>query len=133
MRIYAKQIPPEYQESPLLTPVHDWPENVFAFGNPHYISHAEYLQKVRAGLEEAASVLDYMEEGRPYYTSWKAALNCLLTPWEDRGQYTRAERKQWMDLSRRFAECRSHEENDLLCDALQLISGEEWEYSTIRG
>lgn len=133
MRIYAKQVPPENQESPLLTTIHDWPENVYTFGNPHYISRDEDLQRVRAGLEEAASVLDYMEEGRPYYTSWEAALNCLLEPWTDRGQYTRAERKQWMNLCRRFTDCKGYEENDILCDALELISGEMWEYSTIRG
>ena len=133
MRIYAKQVPPEYQESPLLATEHDWPENVYVFGNPHYISRDEDLQRVRAGLEEAASALDYMEEGRPYYTSWEAALNCLLEPWEDRGPYTRAERKEWMDLCRRFEGCQHYEENDILCDALELISGEKWEYSTIRG
>ena len=133
MRIYAKQIPPEYQESPLLRTADDWPEKVYVFGNSHYISRDEDLQHVRRGLEEAASALDYMEEGRPYFTSWEAALNCLLEPWEDRGPYTRAERKQWMNIARRFMDCRSHEENDVLCDALELISGEEWEYSTIRG
>lgn len=133
MRIYAKQVPPEYQESPLFRTAYDYPEKVYVFGNSHYINRDEDLQRIRRGLEEAASALDYMEEGRPYYTSWEDALNCLLEPWEDRGPYTRAERKQWMELCRRFETCKSHEENDILCDALELISGEMWEYSTIRG
>ena len=79
MRIYAKQIPPEYQESPLLRTADDWPEKVYTFGNTYYINRDEDLQNVRRGLEEAASALDYMEEGRPYYTSWEAALYLVFS------------------------------------------------------
>lgn len=37
MKIYAKQVPPEHQESPLEW--NDWPENVAVFGNRHYNAH----------------------------------------------------------------------------------------------
>lgn len=132
-KIYARQVPPEYQESPLLLTPHDWPENVFVFGNRDYNRHDEYLQRVRLGLEEAASAWDYMQDGRPYYVSWAAALNDLLEPWEERGQYTRVERGKWADICRRYVECESYEENDILCEALEMISGEEWRSGTIRG
>lgn len=62
-KIYAKQVPPEYQESPLF--YGDWPENVFVFGNRHYNQHAERLEEIRAALEEIADVWGGNERRRP--------------------------------------------------------------------
>lgn len=132
MKIYAKQVPPEYQESPLYL-FGEWPENVFVFGNRHYNQHDEYLQEIRRGLEEAADVWDALNIGYGWYNSWIDALNDLLAPWDGRGPYTRAERLQWADLCAQYCEARSADENDILCDALELMTGKPWNNSTLRG
>lgn len=132
MKIYAKQVPPEYQESPLFS-FGDWPENVFVFGNNHFNQHDEYLQYIRKGLEDAAMEWDALQVGHGWYTSWIDVLDDLLSPWDSRGPYTREERKQWADLCDQYCEARSADENDILCDALELISGQKWENGTLRG
>lgn len=132
MKIYAKQVPPEYQESPIFL-FDEWPENVFVFGNRRFNQHDEYLQAVRRGLEEAAGEWDKLQVGHGWYDSWIDVLDDLLAPWENRGPYTRAERLQWADLCDQYCEARSADENDILCDALELISGQKWANGTLRG
>lgn len=132
MRIYAKQIPPEYQESPLFLEG-SWPEKVYVFGNRHLNQHDEFLQTLRAGMEEAADAFAALQIGHGWYDNWIDALEDLLAPWDTRGEYTRAERLQWADLCDQYCEARSSDENDILCDALELISGEKWANGTIRG
>ena len=133
MTIYAKQVPPEYQESPLLLTPHDWPENVFVFGNPHFHEHADKLNDLREAIERAGDEWDELQVGASTYDSWEEVLADHLAPWESRGEYTREERKHWADICIRYYEAKSYEENGVLCDALELISGEEWEEKTIRG
>ena len=132
MKIYARQVAPEYQESPLFYEG-SWPEKVYVFGNRRYNQHDEYLQTVRNGLAEAADALDALHIGHGWYDSWIDVLEDLLTPWENRGEYTRAERLIWIDLCVQYCEARDADENDILCDALELISGEKWANGTIRG
>ena len=132
MRIYAKQIPPEYQESPLFYEG-SWPEKVYVFGNRHFNQHDEYLQTIRAGMEEAADAFAALQIGHGWYENWIDVLADLLAPWDTRGEYTRAERMHWIDLCDQYCEARSSDENDILCDALELISGEKWANGTIRG
>ena len=42
MKIYARQIAPEYQESPLFLEG-SWPEKVYVFGNRRLNQHNEYF------------------------------------------------------------------------------------------
>ena len=122
MKIYARQIAPEYQESPLFYDG-SWPEKVYVFGNRHYNQHDEYLQNIRKAMEEAADEWDALQVGHGWYTSWIEVLEDILAPEGKRGEYSRAERLQWADICRRYCEARSSEENDILCEALELING----------
>ena len=132
MKVYAKQVPPEYQESPLL--YGDWPENVYVFGNRSFNQHAERLEEIRAALQDLADEWEALNEGGGgYYGSWQDALNDLLTPDYERGEYTRAERLELAKLAAQFEWCRTSDENDILCRVLQLITGKEWTAGTIRG
>ena len=132
MRVYAKQVPPEYQESPLF--MEDWPEDVYVFGNRSYNQHAERLEEIRAALQELADIWEDLTSGAPqYYYSWIDALNDILPPDYERGEYTRAERLQLAKLAAQFEWCGSGAENDILCDVLELITGRQWENNTIRG
>ncbi|WP_406044107.1 hypothetical protein [Succinimonas sp.] len=133
MRIYAKQVPPEYQESPLF--MEDWPENVFVFGNRDYKDHSGRLEDIRRGLENIADTLEDMQRGAAWTRNGDlhAAIWYEL-PRDDGRGYTRAERLQFLDLAREYCYTLDFRaENETLCAALGLITGREWEYATIRG
>ena len=132
MKVYAKQVPPEHQESPLL--YGDWPEDVYVFGNRSFNQHADRLEEIRRGLEELADEWDNLNDGGSgYYGSWIDALNDILPPDYERGEYTRAERLQLAKLAAQYEWASSDAENDILCDVLELITGKEWAAGTIRG
>ena len=131
-KLYARQVPPEHQESPLFL-FGEWPENVYVFGNHHFNAHDEELQKIRNGLQEAAGEFDSLQLGHGWYENWMDILEDYLPPRESRGPYTREERKIWIDLCDQYCEARSADENDILCDALELITGQKWENGVLRG
>ena len=62
MKIYAKQVPPEYQEAPLF--MEEWPENVYIFGNRHFRGHgAEYIENIKNSMYDAAYELKQLMQG----------------------------------------------------------------------
>lgn len=133
MKIYAKQVPPEYQESPLIH-FDEIPENVFVFGNKDYQHRAEKLFKLIDAANEALDAWDDFSLKKPYYNSWKEALNDLLPPDEKRGEYTREERKKIIPaLLIKLDRSNTSEENALYCELLQLITGDKFDHAVIRG
>lgn len=131
MKIYAKQVPPEYQESPLF--IGDWPENVFVFGNRDFNDHSGRLEDIRRGLENIADTFDDMQHGE----SWIKNGNLHAVIWyelpRDSGAgYTRAERLQIIQLANDYCSIGS-DENAILCDVLELVTGQKYDYATIRG
>lgn len=133
MKIYAKQVPPEYQESPLF--MEDWPENVYVFGNRRFTEHAGRLEDIRRGLGNIADTLEDMQRGE----SWTRNVNLHAAIWyeipRDNGRgYTRAERLQIVEIAFNYCGAmNSSSENDALCAALELITGQEYDAATIRG
>ena len=132
MKIIAKQIPPEYQESPLFLGAEFWPENVFVFGNRDYNQHADVLNELKTALENIADVFDDMQHGNGWTNDLNHAIYCEL-PEEYRREYARAERLRIVELATEYSNARSDEENDVLCAALELFTGKTWEHETIRG
>lgn len=132
-KIYARQVPPEHQESPLQM-CGEWPENVYVFGNRQYIERAERLNDIRAALLELGDIWEELNDGgRGWYNSWKEALEDIAPHDDTRREYTRAERMQWAKLAAAWEWCASSKEDSLLCQALQLITGEKYKASCIRG
>lgn len=137
MKIYAKQVPPEYQESPLY--LGDFPEDIAVYGNRHYNKHLPpVFERVYDALE-SGDLLEAWEaindNGGGHYYNWASAL-CMLVPENGRGPYTREERKhKWPDIAWRYynASPGSLDEDIALCEALELATGEAWETGTIRG
>lgn len=132
MKIYAKQVPPEYQESPLF--MYEWPENVYVFGNRDYNDHAGRVADIRGALENIADIYGDMQNGE----SWTRNGNLHAAIWyelpRDNGAgYTRAERLQIVQLANDYCNCRSYQENDILCAALEIVTGRKYENATIRG
>ena len=132
MDIIAKQIPPEYQESPLFLGGEYWPENVFVFGNRNYNQHADTLDELRTALENIADIFDDMRHGYGWTNNLAYAIRCEL-PNEYRREYTRPERLRIVELANKYSEAKSHEENDILCEALGMFTGKNWSNGTIRG
>ena len=132
-KIYAQQVTPEHQESPLFH-AGSWPDNVYVFGNRHFNQHAERLEEIRAALQELADLWEDLTSGAPqYYSSWIETLNDILPPDDVRGEYTRAERLELAKLAAQMEWCSSSVENSILCRVLELITGQEWTAGTIRG
>lgn len=129
MKIYAKQVPPEYQESPLF-----WDEDINAeiYGNKGYKGIKSALfERLPAALEDLAAVWDNMQNGYYNGASWAGELRDLVPP-EGRADYTREERRDaWPDIMKNFV-CDS-QANEYYCKALTLITGRAWDWCTLRG
>ena len=132
MKIYAKQIPPEYQESPLFLGDEFWPENVFVFGNRDFNQHADTLNELKTALENIVEVFDDMQRGQGWTDDLAYAIHCEL-PEEYRREYSRSERLKMVELANEYCFAKSYEENDVLCKVLELITGKTWDNGTIRG
>ena len=130
MKIYAKQVPPEYQESPLF--MEEWPENVYIFGNRHFRGHgAEYIENIKNSMYDAAIELKALPCGLYCYNSFIEILNDLLPAGNGR-EYSRADRLKWRALLLNF-DAGTITDNDAITTALQLITGREYDAATIRG
>lgn len=132
MKIYAKQVPPEYQESPLFLGVEFWPDDVFVFGNRDFKQHADTLNELKTALENIVEVFDDMQQGQGWTDDFAYAIHCEL-PEKYRREYSRPERLKLVELANEYCFAKSYEENDVLCKVLELITGKTWNNSTIRG
>lgn len=135
MKILAKQIPPEYQESPLFIEGF-WPENVATFGNRDYKERTFPLfDKTREALFHYNNGLldwwDTFQCGNSYGETWEGILNDLVPP-IGREAYTRHERKNiWPELALRADSLK--DQPRIMVEALELITGKKWATATIRG
>ena len=134
MKIYARQIPPEHQKSPVFHPGM-FPEDIAVYGNRDYNEHCPpVFNRVYDALYNA-TLLDAWEDVNrgEYWHSWKQALNEIIPP-EGRGEYTREERKHKIpDILYRYYNARSAEENRIICELIEIVTGEPWQTTTIRG
>ena len=130
MRIYAKQVPPEYQNSNFDIANY---ENIILKGNRHFQEYwPDWAEDLSERMTEAINALYYIQSGRGYYDNWEEVLYDLLPPHE-RGEYTRVERKKWMEILERYDERGTAEENASLCSALSLITGRAWDWYDLKG
>lgn len=136
MTIYAKQVPPEYQESPLFWD-ENGPEGIEIFGNRHYKEYTSALfGALPDNLDELCKEWEELQAGRSWYRAcdtWAEALDYFAAP-EGRPEYTREERKTaWPALLAAWENHNGNDRNKLLCQALELITGRAWDYCTLRG
>lgn len=130
MKIYAKQVAPEYQESPLF--MDEWPENVYVFGNRHYKDHGgEFIENLKNSMYDAADELKRLLRGASYYDSFIDIINDLLPAPENKKEYSRADRLTWRALLLNFDA--GAIDDDAITAALQLITGDEYDAAQIRG
>lgn len=136
IKVYARQVPPEYQESPLQM-CDEYPENTFIFGNRDFIGHcADEIATIREALENLADEFDALTDGgRGWYSTWKEALFDLMPCKESGEEYTRAERLKIAEIAREFRDTHPGAiwRETLTCAALELIHGEEFKWCTLSG
>lgn len=134
MKIYAKQIAPEYQESPLFIDG-CFPDNIAVCGNRDFNSHKpELFEKVQEVLEqgELAEVLEYPKERADWYKNATEAINDYLPPEHGRKYSTNAIHALRC-LVIDYSCCACSRENEILCKVLSIVDGRKWDFDTIRG
>ena len=135
MKIYAKQVSPEYQESPffMFGPGEMYPDVIFK-GNYHFNEHTtEEYNSIRDGLDDLTNTLDYDANFLPgrWYDNFTEAVNDLMPAPQYKARYSTRDIHAWRMLANEWYNTTN--ENALLCRALQLVTGKEYEYTTIRG
>lgn len=131
MKIYAKQVPPEYQESPLF--MDEWPENVYVFGNRYYKDHGgDNIENIKNSMYDAADELKALFRGASNYNSFIDIINNFLPAPENKKEYSRADRLKWRELLLSFGYY-SDIDDDAITAALELITGDEYDAAQIRG
>lgn len=139
--LYAKQIAPEYQESPLFLCDDLFPDNIILTGNRNYNSHTTpEFEQISAYFEEMAGAYEndrffFQWNGKGYDKIAKRPEYTLQELLRDYG-FTRPDGKAWTTKQRH--EWRQLLEADTLEDdgiikALQLLTGKSWKAFTIRG
>lgn len=134
--LYAKQISPEYQESPLFICPESFPEDIAVCGNRHLIEHTpEVFNRVREALEngELAEALEDLKTSG-YYSDWyknpTAAINDMLYP--EKPKYSTRDIHALKQLVTGYGE-RGNDERETLCAVLSIVTGEKWAYRSING
>lgn len=131
-KIYARQVPPEYQESPLQQ-CEEYPENVFVFGNRHLIGHrADEIDAIREALENIAADFEESEK-HPHgdFDAWELVENYFPakidgTPW------TVGDVFLIMGGALNLANY-PHEGKNIIADMLAIIYGEPFEGAFLHG
>lgn len=128
MKIHAYQRPPEYQESPLF-----WDESSFEgvelYGNTRLNERtSDQFRNIPGMLDDLAEDLYYMMQGVKHVCrDWGRVLATVT----GRDSYTRAERKEWVRILKRWTE--TDEETTIFLDVLRLLNGKEYAHSTLWG
>lgn len=133
-KIIAKQVPPEYQESPLYICGEEAFEGLEVYGNRYLNRHtSDLFDSLLIILDDLAEDWQYLQDGKPEYTSWGNMRDALerFAPREDGRRYTRAERLQWVDLLHRWRH--TDEEATIFCEVLELITGTARKFAMLRG
>ena len=135
MTVYAKQISPEYQESPFFNwnPADLYPGVIFK-GNRYFNSHTTpEFDAIRSGLDDLTSLIDTDGKFIPggWYDTIAEAINDLLPAPQHKVRYSTREIKAWREIGAEWYILT--DETQALCRALQLVTGKEYDYTTIRG
>ncbi len=134
MKIYAVQVNPECQESPIFD--HDYfPNGIAVCGNGDYMEHMpkvfeRTLSALNAG--DISEAVAHFNEWRRWYKNITDVFMDLLPP-EHKAKYSTREIKLLKSLFLKFPECSSFEENGILCNVLSVVTGKKWDWKTIRG
>lgn len=133
-KIYAKQISPEHQESPLFWDI--WPENVICDGNRSFKRHTTDLyDRILDAYDEAAYY--YQELGNhPRSSDYKNLtdlVNDFFPPSEYRGRNYSTQNLHKIRRALELYETRGYYQGEHIPAMLEGITGKAWSTATIRG
>lgn len=153
MKYYARQIPPEYQESPI--DVLGWDEVMYPglvlTGNQDFHEHTtEVWDKLMDNWEDAHAdshvFLEYQEAKESDYDfdeddwfinheSFREIIEDYLPPMPTRGPYTDEEISKWLEVLDDMNDAyeKSYEERGAICRALDLLTGKNWTWTELHG
>lgn len=134
MKVYAKQVAPEWQESPIYIDG-CFPDNIAVCGNRDFNSHApELFERVYNTLEngELAEVLEYPKEWAEWYKNATEAITEYL-PAENGKKYSTNAIHALRGLVLDYSCCACSKENEIICKVLSIVDGRQWDWQTIRG
>ena len=128
--IYAKQIPPEFQESQLSWDF--WPEDIICCGNRDYNVHqTDAYEKLMKYAGDCADEIENLGHSWSYKNATEAIMDLL--PPEHKKNYSTREIKRWKELLKGYSVCRSCEEDDYIAQMLSLITGKKYSHTEIHG
>ncbi len=127
MKLYAKQINPEYQESPLYFE-EDFPENIIITGNRNYKDHTtwEYNHIIQE-YEVLCEHYENIKEGNSCYKNITELLKDYFP-----GKYSTKTIHKFKEVLEKYG-TRYYYEGNYIIDMLEIITGKEWKKTTIRG
>ena len=145
MTIYARQIAPEHQESPLFWGAEFWPYGLIADGNRDYNSHTtsiyqhitRHFDEMAGAWENDGSFYEWDGDSRTYIERSKKREYTVAEILRDYG-FTRADGKPWTTREkhqwRLLMEFDGYPDYDhIILGALHLMTGKEWATTTIHG
>lgn len=143
MKIYARQISPEYQESPLFHGDEFFPDDIILTGNrdynartvPAYDDIIRYFDDMAEAWENESCSFTYENGGWVKHSKKPGcSLRDLLKEYgfnrEDGKPWTTQQRHKWRLLLDGNG---TAEDTGVILSALELITGHKWETGTIRG
>lgn len=133
MKVYARQVAPEYQESPLSFGDEFYPEGIIIDGNKDYVSRqTEAYEKVLNYIDEAYDEIEKIHVKEGWYKSVTECIMDFFKP-EHKEKYNTNEISEWKKIIEDFHNGSHSEEWRPICAALSLITGKKYDYKTICG
>lgn len=139
--LYAKQIAPEFQESPLFMGEEMWPENIAICGNRYYREHRpDYFERVQNALDEgelaeAIEGFSGVVESAYFSSFYKNVTEAFLDllPPEGRSRYSTKEIHALKGLFHDYGRGRSSDDDQIFLEVLSIVTGKKWAYKDLRG
>lgn len=137
MKIYARQIDPQYQDSRVFDDDTYGVEYINICGNRDYQSRtSSVFDRVKECLDtgELADDIEAVMGKNPnaIYGTVTEAINNQL--WRDDGKpYNTRQIGKLKKLVLKYSECKSSEGDQILVDVLSIVTGEKWDYKQITG
>ncbi len=136
MKIYAKQVPPEYQESPLFLGDEFWPDGIILDGNRDYNSHTtELYDRILQAYDDAAEEIENLDlrNGYAAYTNATEAINDYFPALEYREKpYNTRDIHRIREALRMYGTA-DYYNGRYITAMLDAITGGDWKNGTIRG
>lgn len=138
MKIYVRQVNPEFQGRGIFDNELNGVEHINVCGNTDYKEHtSNVFKRVKSALDNgelAEAIKDIETDG--YYSSFYKTItevfNDLLKR-NDGKNYSRRQIGKLKQLILKYDDCKSSEQDHLLVDVLSIVTGEEWDYKMIYG